>query len=63
MESHSAQPGWPPRCARCGDVIGIYELSVSELGGELVSTGHRERTELDRSMQTVAHFHSACAEG
>lgn len=59
MDSRSTSSGLPT-CARCGEVIGVYELAVMVLEGEVCDTSHLVRVEGER--EGTLHFHRACFE-
>jgi hypothetical protein len=65
LQQMSAQPakpfpaGGPPRCVRCGEVIGMYEPLIEAIGGVVRETSRAAEPQLAASAG-IGLFHSAC---
>jgi hypothetical protein len=55
---HEPRPDRPPRCAACGDVIGVYE-PVVHVAGRLVRETSRA-AEPDACLAGAVCYHAAC---
>ena len=46
MDADSGRPTEPPRCARCGDVVGVYEPYVLVVGDDILYASRASRPDL-----------------